>query len=116
MFEIDIAENGEVSLSGRFDASQVEKAEAVFNMVEGECVIDCKDLRAYRHDAGVRYLDMTPVVVIVTIGFMAMRYVSCGIGEARDAGDVVRGFGVFLRVVDRVAAFRTIVKNMTYGS
>ncbi len=44
-------------------------------------VIDCKDLRAFRHDAGVRYLDMTPVVVLVIIGFMAMRYISRGMGE-----------------------------------
>lgn len=44
-------------------------------------IIDCKALRAFRHDAGVRYLDMTPVVIIVIIGFMAMRYVSRGVGE-----------------------------------
>ncbi len=44
-------------------------------------VIDCKALRSFRHDAGVRYWDMTPVVVIVIIGFMAMRYVSRGVGE-----------------------------------
>lgn len=44
-------------------------------------MIDCKDLRAYRHDAGVRYLDMTPALAVIIIGFMAMRYVSRGIGE-----------------------------------
>ena len=38
-------------------------------------------IRAYRHEAGTRYLDMTPALVLVVIGFMAMRYVSRGIGE-----------------------------------
>jgi hypothetical protein len=38
-------------------------------------------IRAYRHEAGTRYLDMTPVLVLAVIGFMAMRYVSRGIGE-----------------------------------
>lgn len=38
-------------------------------------------IRAYRHEAGTRYLDMTPALVLAVIGFMAMRYVSRGIGE-----------------------------------
>lgn len=38
-------------------------------------------IRAYRHEAGTRYFDMTPLLVLVLIGFMAMRYVSRGIGE-----------------------------------
>jgi hypothetical protein len=38
-------------------------------------------IRAYRHEAGTRYLDMTPVLVLAVIGFMAMRYVSRGLGE-----------------------------------
>ncbi len=38
-------------------------------------------IRAYRHEAGTSYMDMTPVLVLVVMGFMAMRYVSRGIGE-----------------------------------
>jgi len=38
-------------------------------------------IRAYRHEAGTRYLDMIPALVLALIGFMAMRYVSRGIGE-----------------------------------
>jgi hypothetical protein len=38
-------------------------------------------IRAYRHEAGTRYLDMTPVLVLIVMGFMAMRYISRGIGE-----------------------------------
>ncbi|MCB1761332.1 MAG: AAA family ATPase [Gammaproteobacteria bacterium] len=38
-------------------------------------------VRAHRHEAGVRYLDMTPIFAVGLIGFMAARYVSRGIGE-----------------------------------
>jgi hypothetical protein len=38
-------------------------------------------IRAYRHEAGTSYMDMTPALVLAVIGFMAMRYVSRGIGE-----------------------------------
>jgi hypothetical protein len=39
------------------------------------------NIRSYRHDAGTRYLDMTPVLVLIVMGFMAMRYISRGIGQ-----------------------------------
>ena len=34
----------------------------------------------FTHEAGIRYINMTPAVV-VTVGFMALRYISRGIGE-----------------------------------
>ena len=40
-------------------------------------------IRAYRHEAGTRYLDMTPALVLALIGFIAMRYVSRGVGEVK---------------------------------
>jgi len=52
MFNIKIAENGEVHLSGRFDASQVEKAEKGFNEVDGRCIINCEELD-YISSAGI---------------------------------------------------------------
>jgi anti-sigma B factor antagonist len=52
MFDIKVAENGEVLLSGRFDASQVGKAEAALEQVKGPCLIDCKDLD-YISSAGI---------------------------------------------------------------
>jgi anti-anti-sigma factor len=52
MFDIQIAENEEVLLSGRFDASQVEKAEAVFDTIENTCTINCRDLD-YISSAGI---------------------------------------------------------------
>jgi hypothetical protein len=38
-------------------------------------------VRAYAHEAGVTYLDMTPVVILGAVVFMAMRYISRGISE-----------------------------------
>ena len=37
-------------------------------------------VRSYRHEAGTRYVDMLPVIIIAALGFMAMRYVSRGMG------------------------------------
>ena len=37
-------------------------------------------LRAIGHEAAVTYLDMTPILVVISVVFMAMRYVSRGLG------------------------------------
>ncbi|EXJ16925.1 hypothetical protein D779_1748 [Imhoffiella purpurea] len=37
-------------------------------------------LREMEHDAAIYYLDMTPILVIVSVGFMALRYISRGMG------------------------------------
>jgi len=37
--------------------------------------------RSFTHEAGVRYLDMTPVLILLLVVAMAGRYVSRGIGE-----------------------------------
>ncbi|EXJ13570.1 P-loop NTPase family protein [Imhoffiella purpurea] len=37
-------------------------------------------LREMSHDAALTYLDMTPVLVILSVGFMALRYISRGMG------------------------------------
>jgi hypothetical protein len=34
-----------------------------------------------RHDAASNYVDMTPVVMILLVGFLALRYISRGVGE-----------------------------------
>lgn len=52
MFDIKISGSGEILLSGRFDASQVEKAEAVLGRTSGDCIINCKDLD-YISSAGI---------------------------------------------------------------
>lgn len=42
--------------------------------------VDRATLRKLSHEAAVTYLDMTPVLVILSVGFMALRYVSRGMG------------------------------------
>ncbi|MBK1732766.1 hypothetical protein [Thiococcus pfennigii] len=39
-----------------------------------------KTIRALHHEAAVTYLDMTPILIILAAGFMALRYVSRGMG------------------------------------
>ncbi len=38
-------------------------------------------LRAYRHEASARYLDMTPIILLSLTAFMAMRYISRGMSD-----------------------------------
>ena len=47
-----------------------------------ERTVTRKTLREMSHEAAVTYLDMTPILVIMAVGFMAMRYISRGLGMA----------------------------------
>ena len=55
MFEIRIGEDGIVHLSGRLDASQVEKAEAVLRTIDRSIVADLGGLE-YLSSAGIGLL------------------------------------------------------------
>jgi len=44
MFAITVGENGEILLSGRFDASQVGQAAGVLDKVKETCRVNFKDL------------------------------------------------------------------------
>lgn len=55
MFAIMMQENGEIQVSGRFDASQVEKAEAVLDRISATTYVDMKDLD-YISSAGLGIL------------------------------------------------------------
>ena len=55
MFDITLGENDKVILSGRFDASQVERAESFFSNVEQSVIIDFKKLE-YISSAGLGVL------------------------------------------------------------
>lgn len=55
MLDIVFDDSGNVSLSGRFDASQAEKAERAFASVTSSCVIDLKNLD-YISSAGLGVL------------------------------------------------------------
>jgi anti-sigma B factor antagonist len=58
MFDIKLCESGEVVLSGRFDAAQVEKAKAVFDRLTVTTSVDFKDL-IYVSSAGLGVLMAT---------------------------------------------------------
>ena len=58
MFDINLAEDGGVVLSGRFDAAQVEKAKAVFERVSVTTSVDFKHLD-YISSAGLGILMAT---------------------------------------------------------
>jgi anti-sigma B factor antagonist len=58
MFSASMPEEGRVSLSGRFDAAQVEKARAVFDLVKVPTVVDFAELE-YISSAGLGILLMT---------------------------------------------------------
>ena len=58
MLEIKIGENSEICLTGRFDASQVDKAKSVFSTIDGSKTVDFNELD-YISSAGLGVLLMT---------------------------------------------------------
>ena len=58
MFEITTSEDSTIRLRGRFDASQLETAAAVFDRVDRSCVVDFEELR-YISSAGLGLLFAT---------------------------------------------------------
>jgi hypothetical protein len=76
------------SLKERFIAALVQDSAGVPAAIEGMLQSASNDrevtparLREYRHEAAAVYWDMTPLLILGSIGFMAARYVSRGIGE-----------------------------------
>ena len=55
MFEARIAANDVIELSGRLDASQVEKAKAVFDAISNSCTVSFKEVE-YISSAGLGVL------------------------------------------------------------
>jgi len=58
--------------------------QAIFDMLEEsskETLIDKRKVRAMRHDAGVRYLDFTPMVMLLGAMIVSMRYIGMGTGD-----------------------------------
>ncbi len=55
MFDAKMSDAGEVLLSGRFDASQVDTAKPVFDKLKKSCVVNFKDLD-YISSAGLSVL------------------------------------------------------------
>lgn len=55
MFDIHVTDNGEVEISGRLDASQVDKARSVLDQITTSCVLNMKGLD-YISSAGLGVL------------------------------------------------------------
>ncbi len=55
MLEIKKGPGGEILLAGRFDASQVDKARAVFDGIDATCTVDLEDL-SYISSGGLSVL------------------------------------------------------------
>lgn len=45
MLEIRVGDEGQIVMSGRFDASQSAQAEAALSQAQGRCLLDLRDLR-----------------------------------------------------------------------
>ena len=58
MFEAELKGNNKIMLTGRFDASQVDKAKKVFDSVANSCEVDFTDLE-YISSAGLSVLLVT---------------------------------------------------------
>jgi len=58
--------------------------QAIYDMLDEsgkERIIDKRKVREMRHDAGVQYLDFTPVVMILGALIVSMRYIGMGTGD-----------------------------------
>jgi anti-anti-sigma factor len=58
MFDIKVQNGKEVLLSGRFDASQIEKAYKTLDTIKEDCIVDFKELQ-YISSAGLGALIKT---------------------------------------------------------
>ena len=68
--------------------------EAIYGMLAAagnEDEITPAKVASFHHEAGRQYLDMTPVIVVGFVGFMALRYVSRGLSDVEMA--VLAGVG-----------------------
>jgi anti-anti-sigma factor len=52
MFDLKSNGNNEIYLSGRFDASQTDKADSIFDLIDNNCIIDLSELE-YISSAGL---------------------------------------------------------------
>ena len=62
-------------------AGMPEAIEGILNAAIADGEVKRRTLRSYRHEPSIRYLDMTPLLLIMIIGFMMMRYISRGVSE-----------------------------------
>jgi len=69
-----------------------------------ERVVDKRRIREMRHEAGVRYFDFTPVMIVTGAGLVATRYVALGMGDRMLY--VMAGIGAALFLAVRMLLMR----------
>jgi len=80
MFEITRDEHGKISLNGRLDASQVDKARTEFDRVTESCEVDFAEL-SYISSAGLGLLFSTQKKLVDTGGGLTLINLSPHIRE-----------------------------------
>lgn len=81
--------------------------QAIHDMLDSsakERVVDKRRIRAMRHEAGIRYFDFTPVMIVCGAGIVAMRYVALGMGDRMLY--VMAGIGAALFLAVRMLLMR----------
>jgi len=76
--------------------------QAVFDMLDEsskEKMVDKRQIREMRHQAGVRYVDFTPVMIIAGACVVSTRYLAIGLGDT--ALYVMAGFGAAMFLAAR---------------
>ena len=88
-----------------FEATVLEQAagnpHAIVDMarqVAGEGPVALEAIRALQHGAGLRYLDLTPVLLLIAAGLVAARFVALGLDD-RDLYILAGSLGAFFFVV-----------------
>ncbi len=83
--------------------------QAIFDMLEEsskERIIDKRKVREMRHDAGVKYLDFTPMVMILGALIVSMRYIGMGTGDKTLY--IMGGMGAALFLTFRFFVFKGV--------
>lgn len=80
MFDVTFDQEGQVLLSGRFDASQQQVALEAFNKITGSTIVDCSKLE-YISSAGIGVLLATQKRLSVNGDFLSVHNLSPHIAE-----------------------------------
>jgi len=83
--------------------------QAIFDMLEEsskERILDKRKVREMRHDAGVKYLDFTPMIMILGALIVSMRYIGMGTGDKTLY--IMGGMGAALFLTFRFFVFKGV--------
>ncbi len=83
--------------------------QAILDMLEEsgkERIIDKRKVREMRHDAGIKYLDFTPMVMILGALIVSMRYIGMGTGDKTLY--IMGGMGAALFLTFRFFVFKGV--------